>query len=71
MEQGVVKFFSEVKGYGFIVSDVHDQDIFVHYSDIRGVGYKNLVSGERVEFIVITDDQRRLIAKDVVSIAGG
>jgi CspA family cold shock protein len=47
--QGTVKFFNADKGYGFISRESGD-DIFVHYSNISGEGYKSLNEGQRVEF---------------------
>jgi len=49
---GTVQWFSRVKGYGFIRPDGQEEDIFVHYSAIRGEGYRNLSQGQRVEFTV-------------------
>jgi CspA family cold shock protein len=49
---GTVKWFSRVKGYGFIQPDGGEKDVFVHYSAIVGEGYRNLDEGERVEFII-------------------
>jgi CspA family cold shock protein len=51
LAQGTVKFFNAEKGYGFI-SREGDKDIFVHYSNIQGNGYKTLEEGQRVEFDV-------------------
>ena len=51
MTQGTVKFFNAEKGFGFISRDGGD-DIFVHYSNISGDGYKSLDEGQRVEFDV-------------------
>lgn len=47
---GTVQWFSRVKGYGFIRPDGQEEDVFVHYSVIRGEGYRNLNRGQRVEF---------------------
>ncbi len=44
-----MKFFINEKGYGFISRDEGD-DVFVHYSNIQGSGYKSLEEGQRVEF---------------------
>ena len=49
MPQGTVKFFNTEKGFGFISREGGD-DIFVHYSNIAGDGYKSLDEGQRVEF---------------------
>ena len=50
-ESGTVKWFSNAKGYGFIVRDAGD-DVFVHYSSISMEGFKTLEEGQRVEFNV-------------------
>jgi len=50
---GVVKWFSRLKGYGFIDPDDGGQEIFVHYSAIQGEGYRNLYEGDRVEFNLV------------------
>ncbi len=49
--QGTVKFFNNEKGYGFISREGGD-DVFVHYSNIDGDGYKSLEEGQAVEFDV-------------------
>ncbi|MHB8191521.1 MAG: cold-shock protein [Ferrimicrobium sp.] len=49
MEQGTVKFFNADKGFGFISREQGD-DVFVHFSNIQGDGYKSLEEGQRVEF---------------------
>jgi CspA family cold shock protein len=49
--QGTVKFFNNEKGYGFI-SREDGEDVFVHYSNIAGDGYKSLDEGQQVEFDV-------------------
>jgi CspA family cold shock protein len=46
-----VKFFNAEKGFGFISRDSGD-DVFVHYSNIQGSGYKSLTEGQKVEFDV-------------------
>ncbi len=52
MAKGVVKWFSNQKGYGFITPESADsgKDVFVHYSVIQGDGFKTLAEGEQVEF---------------------
>lgn len=47
--QGTVKFFNSEKGFGFISREGAD-DVFVHYSNIEGSGYRSLDEGQRVEF---------------------
>ena len=51
MTTGTVKFFNSEKGYGFISREDGD-DVFVHYSNIEGSGYRSLEEGQRVEFDV-------------------
>jgi CspA family cold shock protein len=48
---GTVKFFNAEKGFGFISREQGD-DVFVHFSNIQGDGYKSLDEGQRVEFDV-------------------
>jgi CspA family cold shock protein len=49
MHDGTIKYFNEIKGYGFISSD-DERNIFVHHSAIEGRGYKTLQEGQRVRF---------------------
>lgn len=51
MPTGTVKFFNNDKGYGFI-SRPDGNDVFVHFSNISGDGYKTLEEGQNVEFEV-------------------
>jgi CspA family cold shock protein len=51
MPEGVVKWFNEKKGFGFIKKE-DGQDVFVHYSAIKGQGFKSLGEGDRVRFEV-------------------
>ena len=51
MATGTVKFFNAQKGYGFI-SREGGADVFVHYSNIEGKGYRSLEEGQQVEFEV-------------------
>ncbi len=65
-EQGTVKWFNNSKGYGFIKRDSGD-DIFVHYTSIKGSGFRSLEQGQRVEFSV-AKGKKGLQAQDVVVI---
>jgi CspA family cold shock protein len=49
MSQGIVKWFNERKGYGFIEQE-DGPDVFVHHSGISGEGFKSLREGDRVTF---------------------
>jgi CspA family cold shock protein len=62
--KGTVKWFNGAKGYGFIEREGGD-DVFVHYSAIRGEGFKNLEEGQNVEFD-LEQDQKGWRAADVV-----
>ena len=52
MPTGTVKFFNSEKGYGFI-SVAGGEDVFVHYSNIEGEGYRSLDEGQAVELSLI------------------
>ena len=52
MAQGTVKWFNSEKGFGFIAPDGDGADVFVHYSEIQGNGYKSLEENQRVQFDV-------------------
>ena len=52
MATGTVKFFNNEKGYGFITPATGDEDVFVHFSNIVGDGFKRLEDGQQVEFEV-------------------
>ena len=67
-QEGTVKWFSRRKGYGFIEREGAD-DVFVHFSAIRGEGYRNLFEGQKVEFTV-EDDARGPQAADVIALDG-
>ncbi len=62
-ETGVVKWFNDKKGYGFISRESGD-DVFVHHSSIVAEGFRSLAEGARVEF-AITQDTKGQAAVDV------
>jgi CspA family cold shock protein len=70
MPVGVVKWFSESRGYGFITPDGGGNDVFVHSTGIKGTGYQNLKEGQRVEFEIIQRSKGPQ-AENVTSSAGG
>lgn len=51
-KQGTVKWFNNAKGFGFILPEGSEEDVFVHYSVIEGDGFRTLKQGERVAFDV-------------------
>lgn len=63
-QSGVVKWFNEQKGYGFLTPDDGSPDVFVHYSAIQGNGFKTLKENEEVTFEVI-DGPKGKQAQDV------
>ncbi len=50
MATGIVKWFNDDKGYGFITPDDGGKDLFVHHSGLLGEGFKSLAEGAKVEF---------------------
>lgn len=66
MEQGTVKWFNAAKGFGFI-SRQGGEDVFVHFKEIVGEGYKSLNEGDKVEFNV-TQGPKGLQAQSVKKI---
>lgn len=51
-QTGIVKWFDDGKGYGFITPDGGGKDLFAHFSEIQGNGFKSLAEAQRVEFEV-------------------
>lgn len=67
MATGIVKWFNNRKGWGFVRSEGIDEDIFVHFSAIQGTGFKSLTAGQTVTFEVERGD-RGFHAIDVVAL---
>ncbi len=73
MASGTVKWFSEEKGYGFIFPDEGEKEVFVHYTDVEGEGFRSLAEGERVSYEPATSSRgarRREEAKVVRRVLG-
>ncbi len=51
-QTGKVKWFNDAKGFGFITPDTPGDDLFAHFSEIQGSGFKTLVENQKVEFEV-------------------
>lgn len=51
-ETGTVKWFNEGKGFGFIAPDAGGKDLFAHFKEIQGTGFKTLLENQRVEYEV-------------------
>ena len=66
MATGTVKWFNESKGFGFIEQE-SGEDLFVHFSEIQGEGFKTLYEGDEVEFEII-EDAKGLKADKVVKL---
>jgi CspA family cold shock protein len=66
-ETGVVKWFNDQKGFGFITRDAGGADVFVHHKAINATGRRTLQEGDRVEFTAVKGD-KGLQAEDVTVI---
>lgn len=65
-QEGIVKWFSQEKGYGFIRPDGSRKDVFVHISEVRKSGHETLEEGEPVEFDIIEDETGRKRIKNLI-----
>lgn len=66
MATGTVKWFNEAKGFGFIAQE-SGPDVFAHFSQIKGDGFRTLAEGQRVEFDV-TQGQKGPQAENIVAL---
>jgi cold shock protein len=66
-ETGTVKWFNEGKGFGFIAPDSGGKDLFAHFKEIQGTGFKTLTENQRVQFEV-TQGQKGLQASKILPI---
>ncbi len=57
MHTGIVKWFNNAKGYGFILADGDSEELFAHYSTIKMDGYKTLKAGQQVTFDIIKGEK--------------
>ena len=64
---GIVKWFNDEKGFGFISQENGGPDVFAHFRQIKGEGFKSLAEGQRVEFTV-TQGQKGPQAEDIVAL---
>ena len=63
-ETGIVKWFNDGKGFGFIAPEAGGKDLFAHFKEIRGDGFKSLTEGQRVTYEV-TQGQKGLQASNI------
>lgn len=68
---GIVKWFNTEKGFGFIVPDDGESDVFVHQTSIVAEGFRSLADGEPVEFVTVEDPRTGKIKAHDVTGPGG
>ena len=66
-ETGTVKWFNDSKGYGFIQRE-SGADVFVHFRAIRGEGHRTLLEGQKVEFELVSGQDGRTSAENLVAL---
>ncbi len=65
--KGIVKWFNDAKGYGFLVSEKDNEDIFVHFSAIIMQGFKTLKEGQKVNFEILETSKGKQASNVVMS----
>lgn len=69
MVMGTVKFYNEMKGFGFIQPDNGDKDVFVHATALERAGMRNLVEGQKVSFDTAEDRRSGKVAVNNIEAA--
>ena len=69
MTIGTVKFYNEMKGFGFIAPDDGSKDVFVHATALERAGMRNLVEGQKVSFETEADRRSGKIAVSTIEAA--
>jgi CspA family cold shock protein len=70
MAQGTVKWFNDVKGFGFIEPEEGGDDVFAHFSAIQMEGFRTLKQGSRVNFDLV-DGPKGKLAQNICAVDGG
>jgi cold shock protein len=63
MQTGTVKWFNDAKGFGFITPDGGGEDLFAHFSEVQGSGFKSLQENQKVSFEVKQGPKGKQAAK--------
>ncbi len=69
MDTGIVKFYNDQKGYGFIQPDSGSKDVFVHATALERAGMRGLVEGQKVAFDTAEDRRSGKIAVNTIQTA--
>ena len=66
MQTGTVKRFNKIKGYGFIAPDGGEAEVFVHFSEVKMAGYKELKVGQRIRYEIEKGERGEFATKVMV-----